>query len=51
MSININVKTPQKREIANLLRSVADMIEGSSNDTVTVTSEITFNKSNKKKDC
>ena len=51
VSININVQTPQKKEIANLLRSIADMIENSSNDTVTVKGEIEFNKSKSKKDC
>ena len=51
VSININVQTPQKKEIANILRSVADMIEKSGNDTVTVKADIDFNKSKSKKEC
>ena len=51
LSIKINVETSQKKEIANLLRSVADMIENSVNSRVTVMCEIEFNISKKKTDC
>lgn len=49
MSININLNTPNKKGIANILKAIADDIAISSNDTVTVVLEVTFNKSKKEK--
>lgn len=44
MSIRLNTKTPQKKEIANILRAVADWIEASSNQTITIDLNLTFNQ-------
>jgi len=43
MSIMINTESPNKKELAELLRAIAAMIETSSNQTVTVNATITFN--------
>jgi hypothetical protein len=49
MSVKIDLISPDKKHLAALLRAVAEMIEESSNETVTVTASIEFNR--KKKDC
>lgn len=51
MSIKINIQTPNKSELAQVLRSIANLIESSSNDTIIVFLEAIFNKSKKKRDC
>ncbi len=43
MSYRINVKTPNKKEIAAILHAIAEDITVSSNKTVTVDLEVTFN--------
>jgi hypothetical protein len=43
----MNVNSPNKRELAEILRRIADLIEASSNDSVTVILNVQF----KKKDC
>ena len=48
MSISINMKTPNKEQLSNMLKSVAGIIEISSNDTVTINLKVDFNI--KKKD-
>jgi len=47
MSITLNTKTPQKKAIAKILRSVADWIETSGNQTITIDLTLTFNKCKK----
>jgi hypothetical protein len=44
VSVKIDLVTPNKTHLAALLRAVADMIDESSNETVTVTASIQFNK-------
>ncbi|MBA7685890.1 hypothetical protein ES703_94321 [subsurface metagenome] len=44
MSIQMNVNTPNKKPLAELLRAIATMIEASSNQTVTVNATVNFNK-------
>lgn len=39
----MNTKTPKKKEIAKILRAVADWIEASSNQTITIDLNLTFN--------
>lgn len=46
MSIRINIKSPSKKELAGLLRAIANMIEVSSNQTVTIDATVTFNPCN-----
>lgn len=43
MSIRTDIMSPNKKELADLLRAIARLIEVSSNQTVTVTATITFN--------
>lgn len=47
MSLNTNIVTPNKAELAGILRSVADLVEASSNNTVTVTLNVEFNNDKK----
>jgi hypothetical protein len=47
MSINMDLKTPQKKSLANTLRSIAQIIEDSINETVTIELEVTFNAKEK----
>ena len=42
MSIQINMKTPTKKEIADILRAVSESIEVSVNETVEVDLEVVF---------
>ena len=42
MSIQINMKTPNKKEIADILRAVSESIEVSVNETVEVDLEVVF---------
>ena len=50
MSIKTDIMSPNKKELADLLRSIAHLIEVSSNQTVTVTMAITFNPCKKEED-
>lgn len=43
MSVHLNVRTPSKKNLAQVLRAFAGMIEDSSNQTVTVCLDVTFN--------
>jgi len=47
MSVHVNLKSPHKKQLANVLRSIGDMIEASGNDTITVTLEVIFNQREK----
>jgi hypothetical protein len=47
MSINVNLKTPHKKPLADVLRSIALIIEGSTNETVTVDLRVTLNAKEK----
>ena len=40
----VNTRTPNKREIADILRTVAAWIDASGNDTITIDLTLTFNK-------
>jgi hypothetical protein len=42
MSIKINLDTPNKNELAQLLRSIADLIAASNNKSVLIDGAITF---------
>ena len=42
MSIKMDVKSPNKGEMARILRAFADLVEVASNETVTVTVAVTF---------
>jgi hypothetical protein len=48
MSIEIAIKTCDKKEVAEILRRIADLIAISTNQTVDVTLDVRFNK---KGDC
>lgn len=50
MSIQMNIITPNKRPLAELLRAIATMVETSSNKTVTVNMTVTFNPRKEAKD-
>ena len=43
MSMNIKVKTPNKKEISELLRAAALMIEKCGNETITLDMDLRFN--------
>jgi len=43
MSIQMNISTPNKKPLAELLRAIATVIEISSNQTVSVNATVTFN--------
>ena len=47
MSINVNVKTPNKKELAEFMRACAKMVEVSANEYVTLSGHITFDKKDK----
>jgi hypothetical protein len=49
MSIKINVVTPQKRGLAKILHAIAEDLEESTNATVSLILDLTYNT--KKKDC
>jgi len=42
MSVKMDVKAPNKEEVARILRAFADLVEAASNETVTVTVAVTF---------
>ena len=42
MSISISMKTPNKKEIATILRAISDTIEAVTNETVTVNLDVEF---------
>ena len=44
MSIQLSTMTPNKKEIAGILRAVATWIEASGNQTITLDLHVTFNK-------
>lgn len=43
MSLQMNINTPNKKVLAEVLRSIATMIAASTNQTVTVNMTVTFN--------
>jgi len=43
----MNINSPSKKQLAEILRAIADLIDGSTNKTVTVILEVQF----KKEDC
>lgn len=43
MSLRIDIKTPNKQEISQVLRSVANLIEISTNKTVTINLSVEWN--------
>ncbi len=45
MSIEINLKSPHKKELADFLISIANLIKASSNESITINGEVKFNKS------
>lgn len=44
MSIILNIKSPNKNELADVLESIAKLIKASKNQTVTINGEILFNE-------
>lgn len=44
MSIRINTKTPNKKEIAAILEAIANWIRVSGNQTITISLDISFNQ-------
>jgi len=42
MSIEMNIKSPSKKELAEIIRRIADLIVVSSNETVIVTFSVKF---------
>lgn len=51
MSLSIDTKTPNKKEISSLLRAIACWIEVSGNKTVTIQLSLIFNVEKEGKDC
>lgn len=47
MSLNISMKSPSKKEISEILNAVSKLIEVSSNETISIDLELTFNKDKK----
>jgi hypothetical protein len=48
MSVNINILTPNKAELASTLRSIADLIECASNERLAVQLQVIFETDTKK---
>lgn len=44
MSLKLSSKTPNKKEVSTILRAIADWIETSSNQTITIDLTLIFNK-------
>jgi len=51
MSVAIDMQTPNKQQLAQVLKAIADMIATSGNDTVTVNLTVTFNPPKREAPC
>lgn len=49
MSIEIHMRTPQKKQMAGIFRAIAEDIEASANETISIDLKVTYNKSEAKK--
>jgi len=43
VSFKVSLKTPSKKELAELLHAIAEFIKNSANETVSIGLEVTFN--------